>query len=265
MFDFIKDLFSKPAPVTTSNPFGWKKDEDDNRDHRFSVPESVTGLPGKVDLRPGMPPVYDQGHLGSCTANAIAAAIEFDRIKLKIENFTPSRLWIYYQERVMEGTVGQDAGAQIRDGIKVINRIGAPSETTWPYVIEKFTRWPGIWAMIEARKHPSVSYAVVPQTEPGLKGTLAAGFPVIFGFLVYPEIQSEEVYQTGVLPMPGAGAQPIGGHAVIICGYDDATRTFLVRNSWGTKFGQGGYMTVPYDYVLSSYYSSDFWTLTQVR
>jgi C1A family cysteine protease len=96
-----------------------------------------------VDLRDHMPEVYDQGHLGSCTANAIGGAYEYDQIKQKeLEPFTPSRLFIYYNERDVEGTVEEDSGAMIRDGMKVINKIGVVPEPMWPYDIEKFKEKP---------------------------------------------------------------------------------------------------------------------------
>src|SRR3989475_8334152 len=114
--------------------YGWMPDVPDQRDLVFAAAR-VTTLPPSVDLRPGCPPVYDQGQLGSCTANAIAAAIQFEQMRQKEPKpFAPSRLFIYYNERVMEHTVGQDAGAQIRDGMKSVNHIGVCPETDWPYV-----------------------------------------------------------------------------------------------------------------------------------
>src|SRR5208283_5132068 len=94
--------------------YGWVPDLPDHRDHMYAAPgEVVSQLPSQVDLRNQCPPVYDQGELGSCTANAIAAAMEFERIKQNLPDFLPSRLFIYYNERVIEGTVNSDGGAQI--------------------------------------------------------------------------------------------------------------------------------------------------------
>jgi hypothetical protein len=102
--------------------YGWTRDLPDARDFTYGAPliRFPQGLPPSVDLRTEFSPVYDQGQLGSCTANAIAGAIEFDQRKQGTKEFTPSRLFIYYNERVMERTVNQDAGAQIRDGIKSV-------------------------------------------------------------------------------------------------------------------------------------------------
>src|SRR5271157_81551 len=132
--------------------YGWIKDRPDFRDHLYRRPAGLLAapLPESVDLRAQCPPVYDQGQLGSCTANAIAGALEFDRIKEGLPDFTPSRLFIYYNERVMEGTVGTDSGAQIRDGIKSVGSVGAPPETDWPYNIAEFAVKPPPKAFTDA-------------------------------------------------------------------------------------------------------------------
>jgi C1A family cysteine protease len=112
--------------------FGWMPDLPDNRDHLYSAPlAKLRVLPTKVDLRRRCPRVYNQGQIGSCTANAIAAAIEFDRKKQKLSDFIPSRLFIYYNERSIEHSVPLDNGAQIRHGIKSVAKQGACPETEW--------------------------------------------------------------------------------------------------------------------------------------
>jgi C1A family cysteine protease len=123
--------------------YGWIPDLPDHRDHLYAAPPPrLTALPPSTDLRPQCPPVYDQGQLGSCTANAIAGAIEFDQMKQGQTPFVPSRLFIYYNERDIEGTVGSDSGAQIRDGIKSVAQQGVCPEPEWPYDITKFTEKP---------------------------------------------------------------------------------------------------------------------------
>src|SRR5437016_11006671 len=126
----------------TNKRYGWVPDLPDQRDQLYSAPvATLQTLPPQMDLQPQCPPVYDQGQLGSCTANAIGAAIQFDRMKQNLSpNFVPSRLFIYYNERVMEGTVSTDSGAQIRDGIKSVAKQGACPEPDWPYDIAKFAR-----------------------------------------------------------------------------------------------------------------------------
>src|SRR5690242_13868381 len=102
----------------TNQRYGWVPDLPDHRDHLYAAPiVHLQSLPRSVDLTAACPPVYDQGQLGSCTANAIAGAIQFDRRKQGVSDFTPSRLFIYYNERDLEGTVDSDSGAQIRDGV----------------------------------------------------------------------------------------------------------------------------------------------------
>ena len=120
--------------------YGWIRDLPDHRDFMYSVPvATLQALPSSVDLRPHCPPVYDQGQLGSCTANAIAGALQFDEIKEhKNGHSTPSRLFIYYNERVIEGTVTSDSGAQLRDGVKTVAKQGICPEKVWPYNISKF-------------------------------------------------------------------------------------------------------------------------------
>ena len=114
--------------------FGWVPDLPDNRDHLYAAPMAKLGpLPAKVDLRKRCPKVYNQGKIGSCTANAIAAAIEFDRKKQKLSDLIPSRLFIYYNERSIEHSVPLDNGPQIRDGRKSAGKQGACPETEWPY------------------------------------------------------------------------------------------------------------------------------------
>ena len=245
---------------------GWNPDLPDHRDHKYAVPPHIaTKLPASVDLRSHCPAPYDQGNLGSCTANAIAGAIEFDRKKQKLSDWVPSRLFIYFNERAMEGTVSSDSGAQIRDGIKSVNVKGACSETTWPYVESKFTEAPSSTAYGEAWHHRTVSYQSVTQNLSQLKGCLASGYPIVFGFTVYDSFESDAVAQTGDLDMPTSSEQVVGGHAVVLVGYDDKAQRFLVRNSWGSNWGKAGYFTMPYAYVINPDLADDFWTIKVVK
>src|ERR1700752_2140455 len=125
--------------------YGWIPDQPDQRDHLYAAPpQMLARLPKSTDLRAQCPPVYDQGQLGSCTANAIGGALEFDQLKQKKPNAaTPSRLFIYYNERAIEHTIDSDSGAQIRDGVKSVHKLGAPPEDPdWPYDINKFSQKP---------------------------------------------------------------------------------------------------------------------------
>jgi C1A family cysteine protease len=255
---------SKKSP--TPHGYGWTPDLPDHRDLLYSAPvQLLTALPPKVDLRPGCPPVYNQGQLGSCTANSIGGAFEFDQIKEKIPDWVPSRLFIYYNERVIEGTVSSDSGAQIRDGIKTINRQGVCPETVWPYNISKFAVAPPPSAYTIALKNKSVNYQRVARTLPQMKGCLAEGYPWVFGFTVYQSFETPAVAQTGIVPMPTASEQVLGGHAVLCVGYDDTQQRFIVRNSWGDGWGIQGYFLMPYAYLLEPNLSDDFWTVRSVQ
>jgi C1A family cysteine protease len=243
----------------------------------YAVPHAAAAhLPAKVDLRPGCPPPYDQGQIGSCTANSIAGAIEFDQKKQKITEFTPSRLFIYYNERVMEATSPSvDSGAQIRDGIKSVATFGVCPETEWPYDDKNtnpdpcaacgYAKKPLVACYTQALKHKVTSYhrlnSAVLST---LKGCLAEGYPFVFGFTVYESFEGDEVAKTGIVPMPAPKEKMVGGHAVLAVGYDDSTKHFIVRNSWGLDWGIKGYFMMPYDYMTSTNLSDDFWTIRMV-
>jgi C1A family cysteine protease len=248
--------------------YGWTPDLPDGRDQLFAATQPIlAALPPRVDLRAKFPKPYDQGQLGSCTANAIAGAVEFNQRKQKQKpTFTPSRLFIYYNERVMEGTVDSDAGAMIRDGIKSVVKQGAPPEKPWwPYDIAKFRDKPPKPVFDEAAKHQAVLYQRVACTLNQMKGCLAAGFPFVFGFSVYESFESQTVATTGVVNMPLPKEQLVGGHAVLAVGYDDSESRFLVRNSWSDKWGLKGYFTMPYTYLLDGNLADDFWTIRMVE
>jgi len=247
--------------------YGWVPDLPDHRDFLFAAPlENLASLPASVDLRPQCPKeVYDQGNLGSCTANAIAGALEFEQMKQALKAFTPSRLFIYYNERVIEHTVNTDSGAQIRDGMKSVGSIGAPPETDWPYDVSKFAeKPPKDPAFKDARLGKALQYQRVPQVLNQMKGCLASGYPFVYGFTVYESFESDQVAKTGAAPMPAAGEKVLGGHAVVAVGYDDASQRFISRNSWGPGWGMDGYFTIPYAYLTDGNLADDFWTVRLV-
>jgi C1A family cysteine protease len=242
--------------------YGWIPDVPDHRDLMLAALVSVERLPSKVDLRALCPPVYDQGALGSCTANAIAGAIQAERRKQELEpDFTPSRLFIYYNERAMENTILSDSGAQIRDGIKSIATQGDCPEAEWPYDIAKFSNKPTAKCYNDAIKYTAVQYQRVPQSLNQMKACIAAGYPFVFGFSVYTGLESETVAETGELNMPGPKERLLGGHAVLAVGYDDSTQRFIIRNSWGEGWGIKGHFTMPYAYLTDSNLADDLWTV----
>lgn len=247
--------------------YGWVADQPDQRDFRYAAGRAtVAQLPPSVDLTGQCPMVYDQGQLGSCTANAIGGAFEFEQDKQnKAADFMPSRLFIYYNERVIENTVGSDSGAQIRDGIKSVNQQGVCPETLWPYEITRFTQKPSDACYQAAQQHQAVSYQRVQRNIQQMKGCLAEGYPFVLGFTVYESFESPEVAKTGILNMPVQTEKEVGGHAVVAVGYDDAQGRFRIRNSWGASWGRGGYFTMPYQYLLDENLSDDFWTIRLVE
>ena len=252
--------------VRTQKHYGWRPDHPDMRDYLLAV-EPAKALPRTVSLRSKMPAVYDQGQLGSCTANSIGAILEFNELKqAEADAATPSRLFIYYNERAMEGTISQDSGAEIRDGIKSVAQLGAPPETSWPYVITKFARKPPVRAYKTAMKHQAIRYARVAQTEMGIQNVLAAGYPISFGFTVYESFESD-VGSDGIVPMPEPGESTLGGHAVVAVGYKQIRRQlyFECRNSWGPDWADHGYFWLPAVYATSRNLAQDFWVIEQVE
>jgi C1A family cysteine protease len=225
--------------------------------------EAPLALPARVDLRPNCPNIYDQGNLGSCTANAIAGIFQYDRIKQNLPNFVPSRLFIYYNERAMEGSVNSDAGAYIRDGIKSVASEGVCRESLWQYDISRFATKPTDNCYADAIKYLALSYFRLDNSNiTELKNCLAAGFPFTFGFTVYQSFM-EANSNGGVVSMPG-NESIIGGHAVVAVGYDDTNSRFIIRNSWGTDVGDNGYYYMPYNYLTNTSLSDDFWTIRSV-
>jgi C1A family cysteine protease len=237
------------------------------RDFLLAV-EPAKALSATVSLRTKMPPVYDQGQLGSCTANSVGAILEFNELKQKEPDAaTPSRLFIYYNERAMEGTVSQDSGAEIRDGIKSVAQLGAPPETDWPYTISKFAKKPPAKAYKDALKHKAIRYARVAQSQIALQSVLASGYPISFGFTVYESFESQPVAKSGIVPMPTPNERTLGGHAVVAIGYKQIRGQlyFECRNSWGTGWGDRGYFWMPEAYITSANLASDFWVIEQVE
>lgn len=238
--------------------YGWIKDKPDSRDLIYPIDRDVK-IPQKVDLRPSCSDVEDQADLGSCTANALAGALEFLEVKNKTAFVDVSRLYIYYNERRADGDVYEDAGSTIRTGAKVLAQYGACNEKMWPYDTTRFTIKPTAACYTDGAKHRISSYTRITSFN-GILQCLATGYPIAFGFDVYTCMETEEVAKTGMLPMPGPDDYMVGGHAVLFVGYDQGKKLFIVRNSWGASWGDKGYFYMPFDYVDQGL-ASDFWTI----
>jgi C1A family cysteine protease len=221
----------------------------------------ATALPGHADLTSGCPGVYDQGQLGSCTANAGSALAEFLMKKVGHPAWMPSRLALYYWTRVLiEGNnPGDDSGCSLADTMKSLNTFGVAHESMWWYDINKFSVKPSAKVVADAASHVVLTGESVNQDLFSMRSVLAEGYPFIFGFTVYDSFEND-IGSNGIMPMPKPGEQVLGGHAVMAVGYDDSTRRFKVRNSWGAGWGAGGYFFMPYDFITDTQYADDMWT-----
>jgi C1A family cysteine protease len=245
--------------------YGWIPDTPDHRDLKFTPPMHLTEeLPSLVDLRAQMPPVYDQQSLGSCTANAVGGDVEYAMIRQGKSHYTPSRLFIYYNERVIENTIREDAGAQLRNGIKAVVRWGVCPETDWPYDISQFTKKPPRLTYRTAASQRIQQYSRVSQNIADMKACLAGGDSFFFGFTVFSSFEGQDVANSGIMQMPYRMEQVLGGHAVLAVGYDDARKIIIVRNSWGQQWGDKGYFYMPYSFITNPDYADDFWTVSYV-
>lgn len=264
-------------PLRSVRRFGWRPDTPDQRDHAFDHLKVLRRLrqklPAKVDLRTLNlhTPVFDQGDLGSCTANAIGKAYEFAQRKQNLTDYAPSRLFIYYGEREIEGTVNWDAGAEIRDGLKVVNKLGAPHETLWPYQINRFSMKPGADAYTDGEQHQALGYQRVEVKTTAVKAALAAGFPVVVGFTVYSSFY--DIGANGFMPVPKSSESVEGGHAVLCVGYqrmkapwDAYAKDYgIYLNSWGSDWGDAGCFYARLSWMCTTANADDFWTLTEAE
>ena len=240
----------------------WKADKVDTRDYKYQTTANTS--PNIVDLRSYCSPIEHQGSLGSCTGQAIASAIELLN-KRDGDYKDISRLFIYYYERLILGTVNYDSGAYIRDGIKATNHYGASLESYWPYNIKKFKQEPIAEAKNDALKRKVTRYERVTNFN-GCIDALTNGYPVIMGFIVYTSFMSANVAKTGNMPYPNTKREKsLGGHAVLLVGYNKTKKVFIARNSWGTNWGDGGYFYMPFNVVTNTSMSSDYWIIKSVN
>jgi C1A family cysteine protease len=255
-------LFGKEK-VVPKYVYNFKRQTDDLRDLQYESLNFNFNLPNQFSLREQLPPVLDQGRLGSCVSNATANALRFCLKKEHLIDFAPSRLYMYYYTRLIEGHPNEDTGTTIRDMMKELHTYGDCHEDLWPYDISQFRKRPSNECTKEGLTHiKNVKYHTVRQDLSSLKSALFSGFPVIFGVSVYESFQSQESMTTGNIPMPNTYTEELlGGHCLQIISYCDDTQTFGLQNSWSDKVGDKGYFTIPYKYVLDRTLASDFWVV----
>ncbi|MEM8908006.1 MAG: C1 family peptidase [Bacteroidota bacterium] len=252
--------------------FNLQKDAQDHADQWYVPASTSPPLAAKVDLRQipnAFPPVFDQGKINSCTANAVAAAIYFDMVQQNWRKpFVPSRLFIYYNERALANDLDEQrygargAPVSLRNCIKSVHEQGYCEERLWPYDTEKLYQQPPAEAFDSARLHHTYEYRRIDHKINLLKDCLSDGFPFLLGIPVYPSFETAQVIQDGQVPMPQADEKQIGGHAILVVGYDEEQQHFIFRNSLGSGWGADGYGYLNYEYVLK--YGFDFWVLKKV-
>jgi len=245
-----------------NHKYTWKRSLPDFRN--YPAPRDKLLVPTSVDLteEAGFPFIapWNQLSIGSCTANAV----DFCAWDFWAKHFTYlkegfSRLFIYAKERDYEGTaLTDDAGAYGHDGFRLFRKFGAPLESSWPYIDKggDWTEEPPTSLLAEAARYKIPFYRHPRQTKKAIQSALARSYPVAFGFTVYESFESSTVASTGYVPLPQPTENILGGHEVVIVGYD--SHYVKCRNSWGTDWGDGGYFYMPWAYVLNPQLCDDF-------
>ena len=282
------------AEQVEAHGLGWLPDYPDFRDYtaehktvqpllkQMKVGKAVkASLPASVDLRAWCPPIEDQGSLGSCTANAGVGMMEYFERRAFGKHIDASRLFLYKVTRNLLHWTG-DTGAFLRSTMGALVLFGVPPEEYWPYKIADFDKEPTAFCYAFGQAYHAIDYyrldppgTVITDLLARIKTNLAAGLPAMFGFTVYSSYT--QAGTTGKIPFPTPKEKIVGGHAIVAVGYDDkmkikntnqgATETtgaFLIRNSWGTGWGDKGYGWLPYAYVLSGL-AEDWWSLIKAE
>lgn len=269
---------------------GWLPDYPDFRDYSAEHPiikpilkkagitkAPATKLPANTDLRQWCSPVEDQGNLGACTAHACIGIVEYFEKRSFGKYIDASRLFLYKTTRNLMHQTG-DGGAYLRTTMGALALFGVVPEEYWPYATNDFDKEPSSFCYSFAQNYQAITYYKLdkPSTKPedilnAIKTNLAAGIPAMFGITVYSSYHQAD--KTGRIPFPVANERAVGGHALAAVGYDDkmkikntlsnakeTTGAFLIRNSWGTGWGEQGYGWLPYEYLLKGL-AIDWWCL----
>ena len=241
------------------------KSPPDARDHRLKLLNYRTRMPKSVNLRANLPYVYDQGPIGSCTANSAGSMYSWVVHSQNRGLFIPSRLFLYYNTRALQGTVSYDSGASLRATMQSLRNNGVCAETMWPYEYAKLFETPTPECYREGAERQALSYAAVPISLVAMKNVLRSR-PFVLGILVYSSFFHPSVSKTGHVPVPNIRNETLlGGHAILVLGYDDRRKSFLCRNSWGTSWGLRGDFYLPYQYATNRRLAFDAWVLYSVE
>jgi C1A family cysteine protease len=250
--------------------YGWKPSRPDSR-NRIYRPSSAPAAQHVVPMT-AYTTAYDQLQLGSCVGNGVGRLWAH---RMRAENrgiIMPSRLFVYYNARQLEGDVNADNGCAVADGLKGVVQFGVPKEQLWPYDPNQFATSPTPAAYAAAAKDIALQYQSVPVDLSMIKSALSEGNPVVGGFTVFQSFEDTDWSSpggSGVMPMPADHESTLGGHCVLWDGFDDATQTFWCVNSWGGNWGCGtphhkgrfGWFKMPYAFLPNC---SDFWIMTKV-
>ena len=242
--------------------FGWKAPHPNPFRKKFSsIHATPEFLPSHRTLRYLDTPIYDQLNLGDCTGNALSGLVWFILRKEKKVDFSPSRLAIYYWERKIENSISSDSGASLSDGMTVLEQVGAPHETMWPYDVAKFDQDPTQNVYQDAALHKATQILSIDNTDiMQIKNCIHLGYPFVLGFTVFESFMNDSVAKTGVVPLPKSNEAELGGHAVKCISYDDYYKAVCCANSWGSNFGDHGYIYLPYEYITNPDLCGDLWT-----
>lgn len=237
----------------------------DRRDHRVKLLDYKAKVPTSINLRTNLPYVFDQGSIGSCTANSAGSMYSWVAMRQGMGLFVPSRLFLYYNTRALQGTVSYDSGASLRTTMQALRSYGVCTETMWPYEYAKLFETPSSSCYTEGSEHQAMSYAAVSISLIPMKNVLQTR-PFVLGILVYSSFFYPSVSKTGRVPVPNTqNERLLGGHAILVMGYDDRKKSFLCRNSWGTSWGLKGDFYLPYAYATNRRLAFDAWVLYSVE
>ncbi len=243
---------------------GWMPDHPDHRDKVYAMSGPVIALPAHATLAAGLPPVYNQLQTSSCTGNSSCGLFDYTYKEEHKKFMFPSRLFPYYNARVVEGSVRSDSGAMIRDVIKSFVTKGVCVETSWPFRENKVTAKPTAKCYSDALKMEAKEYQRLDNKNiTMLKTSIVHGDPFVFGLSLFDNMSLIDG-TNNLLSVPDKSAEFLGGHALLCYGYDDFVKAFLVRNSWGAEWGKDGNFMVSYDYMTNPELADDFWTIKKV-